>query len=455
MNIKNIFNIKKLSFLLMAISMTFIACEDFLDETAPIGLTDDKLTDLPSMNALVNGAYDKMRGFYAYQPMITSGFVRDYVVRNSANWTPYYKWTVSGVPQMFSGNSYNNGMRALNAINTVLTANIDDMYGTQAEKSKVLGDAHFLRAAIYFQLNMYYTLPSTGNSIPLITTVLGTNDRVSVATSAAIKAQVESDIEKAREHFKVANGVSTHSAATAMAARIYFFHEKYNLAHERANEVINSGTSSLEANVADIYTKGAGSSEAIYSIITNRTENTFGPQSIGNSNFQADKDKGVASLNPNSLIAQLKNAQPNDKRFSDLFTSKDGLIYVDKKYPSLDSDYIVLRLPEMYLTRAEASIMVNGSVSAAAVSDVNMVRNRAGVTPIAGTPSTADMLEMIYNERSIELCFEYGDRFLNTRRLKKDIVAEGGNGTIPHSNYNELLVYPIPQSEIDIHNLKR
>ena len=77
----------------------------------------------------------------------------------------------------------------------------------------------------------------------------------------------------------------------------------------------------------------------------------------------------------------------------------------------LDSDYIVLRLPEMYLARAEASIMVNGSVSAAAVSDVNMVRNRAGVTPIAGTPSTADMLEMIYNERSIELCFEYGDRF--------------------------------------------
>ena len=126
-----------------------------------------------------------------------------------------------------------------------------------------------------------------------------------------------------------------------------------------------------------------------------------------------------------------------------------------KKYPSLDSDYIVLRLPEMYLTRAESSIMVGGSVSAAAVSDVNMVRARAGVTSISGTPSTADMLEMIYKERSIELCFEYGDRFLNTRRLKKDIVAEGGNGTIPHSTYNELLVYPIPQSEIDIHNLKR
>tara|TARA_B100001093_G_scaffold143113_1_gene135574 strand:- start:411 stop:1772 length:1362 start_codon:yes stop_codon:yes gene_type:complete len=452
---KSILNMKKVSFLLLAISMTFVACEDFLDESPPIGLTDDKLTDIPSMKALVNGAYDKMRGFYAYQPMITSGFVRDYVVRSSANWAPYYKWTVSGVPQMFSGNSYNNGMRALNAINTVLTANVDAMYGTQAEKSKILGDAHFLRAAIYFQLNMYYTLPSSGNSIPLITTVLGTNDRVSVATSAAIKAQVESDIEKAREYFKVANGVSTHTAATAMASRIYFFHEKYNLAYDRANEAITSGSNTLEVNVADIYTKGAASTEAIYTIITNRTENTFGPQSIGNTNFQADKDKGVASLNPNSLIAQFRNAEPNDKRFKDLFTSKDGLVYIDKKYPSLDSDYIVLRLPEMYLTRAEASIMVSGSVSAAAISDVNMVRSRAGVTSISGTPTTADMLEMIYKERSKELCFEYGDRFLNTRRLKKDIVAENGNGIISHSTYNELLVYPIPQSEVDIHNLKR
>ena len=63
--------------------------------------------------------------------------------------------------------------------------------------------------------------------------------------------------------------------------------------------------------------------------------------------------------------------------------------------------------------------------------------------------------EKLYNERSKELCFEYGDRFLNTRRVKKDIVAENGNGTIAYSTYNELLVYPIPQSEIDIHNLKR
>ncbi len=451
-----IFTMKKMILRILVLSLAFTSCDDFLEESPSIGLSQSKLTDLSSMSALINGAYSDMRGFYAYQPMITSGFVRDYVIRNSANWTPYYKWTTSGVPEMFSSNTYTEGFTALNKINTVLNANVNEMYGTDAEKSKILGDAYFLRAAVYFQINNYFTDPSSGNSAPLVLTVLGTNDRVSVATSTEIKAQIENDIEAAREHFEVANGVTTHVAATAMAARIYFYHEKYNLAYDRANEVITSGGHSLEANVADIYTKGSGSAEALYTIITNRTEDSHGPQSIGFNNFQANKDEGTASLNPNSLIAQLRNADPSDSRFSDLFTEADGLVYVDKKYPSLDVDFIVIRLAEMYLTRAEANIMTNNAVSADDITDVNMVKNRAGATDlIVGMPSITEMLEIIFNERSKELCFEYGDRFLNSRRLEKSIVDESGSGSIPFSSYSSLLVYPLPQSEVNIHNLQR
>ncbi|MDA0889367.1 MAG: RagB/SusD family nutrient uptake outer membrane protein [Bacteroidetes bacterium] len=452
----NIFNARKMIFRLLVLSIFFTSCDDFLEESSPIGLSQSKLTDLPSMSALINGSYSNMRAFYAYQPMITSGFVRDYVIRNSANWTPYYKWTTSGVPEMFSSNTYSEGYKVLNKVNTVLNANVNDMYGTTAEKSKILGDAHFLRAAVYFQINNFFTDPSTGNSAPLVTTVLGTNDKVTVATSDAIKAQIEADIESAREHFAVANGVSTHTAATAMAARIYFYHGKYSLAYDRANEAINAGGHSLEANVADIYNKGATSAEAIYTIITNRSESTHGPQIIGYNNMQADKDEGTASLNPNSLIGQLRSADPTDSRFTDLFTEADGLVYADKKYPSLDADYIVLRLAEMYLTRAEANIMVNNAVSTQDVADVNMVKNRAGAADtVTGTPAVATMLDVIFNERSKELCFEYGDRFLNSRRLQKSIVDESGSGTVPYANYNTILVYPLPRSEVNIHNLQR
>ena len=445
------FKINKIFLLLSILFLTFTSCEDFLEEDPSIGLSADKLTDIASMNALVHGAYDNMRGFYAYQPMITAGFVRDYSVRNSANWTPFYKWTNTGVPNMFAGNSYGNGFRTLNKVNTVLNADVENMYGTAAQRSQVLGDAHFIRAAIYFQFHMTYTHPTTQKSVPLVTTVLGTNARVTQATGSELIAQFEYDIEEARKHFAISNGVNTHVSATAMAARMYFYLGKYDLAYARANEVIASGAHSLEANVADIYSRGNASAESIYTIITNRTENSFGVQSIMNNNFQADKDSGVASLNPYSLIAQFRNANPSDKRFADLMTEGDGLVYIDKKYPSLESDYVVLRLAEMYLTRAESNIMKNGSVSASDVADVNMIKNRASVALISGTPSQADMLDIIYNERSIELCFEWGDRFYNTRRLQKDIVAEGGNGVIPYSTYNTLLVYPMPISDSDIH----
>ena len=73
----------------------------------------------------------------------------------------------------------------------------------------------------------------------------------------------------------------------------------------------------------------------------------------------------------------------------------------------------------MYLTRAESNIMKNGSVSAADVADINVVKNRAAVSLVSGVPSMENMLEMLFQERSIEMCFEYGDRFYNSRRVKR------------------------------------
>ena len=73
------------------------------------------------------------------------------------------------------------------------------------------------------------------------------------ASGSELIAQFKYDIEEARKHFAVSDGVSTHKAATAMAARMYFYLGEYDLAYARANEVITSGAHSLEANVADIF----------------------------------------------------------------------------------------------------------------------------------------------------------------------------------------------------------
>jgi hypothetical protein len=449
------FKMKRLFIGLMVLSLAFTSCEEFLDEYSTIGLSADKLTDINAMNSLNAGAYNDMRGFYAYQHMITTTLMRDVAIRRSANWTPFYKWTNSGIPGMFTSNSYSNGYRALNKINTVLNADIDNMYGSNAEKASAKGDAFFLRAAVYFQLNNYFTHPTTGKSVPLVLTVLGTNDRVSLASSDEIKSQIESDIEAARTNLAIGEGITSHAAATAMAARIYFYHGKYDLAYERANEVISSGKFSLEANVADIYTKGSGSSEVIYAVIHNSSEQTFGPAQIGFNNHQADDQLGTTSLNPNGLIGQLRTADPTDKRFADLMSEGDGRVYLGGKWPTNSVDYVALRLAEMHLTRAEANIMVNNAVTADDVADVNALISRAGAaTTVAGTPTKTEMLEIIFNERSKELYNEWGDRFLNTRRLQKGIVNENGSGQISHATYSQILYYPLPINEVEIHNLQ-
>jgi hypothetical protein len=119
-----------------------------------------------------------------------------------------------------------------------------------------------------------------------------------------------------------------------------------------------------------------------------------------------------------------------------------------EKYPSINgdrSDTKVLRLSEMYLIAAEASLPAN---EADAQMYVNFIRTRRNAPPITSTG--AQLFEDILAERRRELAFE-GDRYMDLQRLKRDIVR-GPNypasaRNIPYSNHRRIL--PIPQSELD------
>lgn len=432
------------------------ACNDFLDENPPIGITADKLTDISSMQALINGAYANLRSFTAFQNMITSSIIRDVEIRRDPNWRPFYNWNDVGLPNMFTEHMYFEGYKTLNKINTVSDSNVSEMIGDELQKSAVLGDMHFLRSLVYFDLNNYFTLAETGNSVPLVLEVLGVNDQVSVASSSEIKKQIESDIESARDYFKIAPGISNYDIATALAARIYFYHENYDLAYERANEVIASSKYSLESDVLAPFNSGNGSSEVIFSVIFNAAEGWPGASQINFQSFQDDKERGITALNPQGILNQLRNEDPEDSRHQLWYTESDDLIYANGKFPSLQIDYIYLRYSEIILTRAEANIKRNNSVSSKDIEDINQIKLRAGSTSlISGSPNVDDFLEELYLERTKELAFEHGDRFLNMRRLKKGIINTSGSDKIQYSEYVNRLVYPFPISEVQIHDLVR
>jgi len=443
---------KKIIFL-FSLLIIFTSCEDFLDVPPTSGLTEDKLTDLPSMQALVYGAYSGVRswGLVTYSNSMPACLVRDVVPRRSANWGPFYAHEFGGT---FTSNKFRSGYDALQKLNLVAASDVENMIGEASLKNSILGDKHFRRALIYYDMNLNFTLNSTGNSVPLVLEPLGVDDRVSVAASSEIKAQVELDIEAARSRFANASGVADYWSATALAARIYFYHEKYDLAYQRANEVVTSGPYSLEATVTGPFINPSASSEVIFSFAFYEGEQT--PSNVNFENFQADDDKGVFSLNEYSLVAQLRDADPTDLRHTNLYVDDGNLIYASGKFPAEKMDYIWLRYAEILLTRAEANIMQNSSVSAQDIDDVNMIKNRAGAADVVtGTPDMATMLNIIFEERSKELCFEVGDRFMNTRRLQKGIVNLTGDGEIAYSAYVDLMAFPFPDNEVTIHGLQR
>lgn len=451
---------KKIIFFFLTFSL-LAACDDFLEESPPTGLTSDKLNDLVTMRALNNGAYKNFREFYAYATTIPSLAIGDsFMLPNdgAGNYINATTWATTGFSQVLTGEMYNSSMSAFHNVNYIINADITNMAGTENEKNAVLGDAHLIKAILNFTLDKFFTRNASGNSFPLLNSVVGPNEKVSLSTSIALRAQAETDIELARQYLKQSAGVNTYMAATAFAAKIYFFHKKYDLAYERANEVITSGQFSLESDMSNIYLDGDTSTETILTIVTDLTDTTpsnwGGYATVNFDRFEASKSTGLFTLNPYSLVAQLRNADPSDLRFTQLFEEKDGFVFMASKYPTNETDQIIVRLPEMYLTRAESNIMNSNSVTSTDVADINVVKNRAGAADtITGTPSASAMLDIIYNERSKELCFELFDRLLNSVRLEKDIVDQNGS-TYSYGDYINKLYYPFPQEEIDYHNFE-
>lgn len=130
--------------------------------------------------------------------------------------------------------------------------------------------------------------------------------------------------------------------------------------------------------------------------------------------------------------------------------------------------WIYLRLGEIYLNYAEALNEAQGPVQDV-YQYVNLIRDRAGLPPLAAGLSQASMRERIHHERQIELAFEM-QRYFDCRRWKEGISTLAGQKhgmninagasyqdpafyqrTVTSTRVFRLQDYlwPIPQGEID------
>jgi starch-binding outer membrane protein, SusD/RagB family len=117
-------------------------------------------------------------------------------------------------------------------------------------------------------------------------------------------------------------------------------------------------------------------------------------------------------------------------------------------------DFILMRLAETYLLRAEARVKQGNTGGAA--DDINVVRGRANATPADAGEMT---LDYVLDERARELLAEENRRktLVRTRTLVQRAQTLSGTGPLAGGNIETTngltekhLLLPIPQAEIDL-----
>ena len=394
---------------------------------------------------------------------------------------------------------------------------------TELQKNQYVGESLFVRAYCY------YELVNSFGAVPLYTTSLGTGDlKLQRSPVADVYAQIEADLKESAAKLETVavnrSGRVNKWAAYALLARVSLFQEKWAEAKQYSDKVISEGPYMLETNFLKIWDvnnhNGVESIlEAQSSSVQDKSLGCALPTLAGArgedkkyfpSNDAGDvldgwgwcmptSDLENAYLSENDVIRRrstiTKWGEPaygdevlNPTHKFSLNDNKSGRIIrkyyipvatrraLDKKDGHLPLNVPLIRLAEMYLTRAEASYQLGDA--SGALADINIVRARVQLTPKTGLAGP-NLLRQIYKERRLELAFE-GLRLFDIRREKdpstgKPVIESlmGPNGTFVKYNLSSTdpyettnlrepqdkginfspaknLLWPIPQLEIDL-----
>jgi starch-binding outer membrane protein, SusD/RagB family len=308
---------------------------------------------------------------------------------------------------------------------------------SESEKNEALAELYFIRALNHFNLLNYF------GAVPIkITPTVGVNNLDAGRDPAdQVYAQIINDLTFAEQYLQDDASLKARAskyAAKALLARVYLYKRDYELAFNKANEVISDGGYILPDNYADVFAADGGE-ETIFEIdFTDVDRNR-----IAEYNFPKSLN-GRREVAPSEGLINIY--LPDDER-KNVSIAYDGLNAYANKYNDLSKgadNVIILRLAEMYLIRAEAEANKTGGSISDIQNDINTIRLRANLTPTTAT-SIFQLLAAIETERRLEFAFE-GHRWFDLVRTGRAIDL------LPNvTNINKTL-FPIPSAELQTNN---
>ena len=439
---------------LLAVSVAGLpACNKKLDVAPGSYIVPDQVQNESDVRAELLGAYSNLQHYDAYGerailiPDLLSDEGESSFVGTFFTYTQYQDKSQLKTSSIAEG-IWQRGYKTINNVNIVI-ANINLV--SAANKTAMEADARFIRGLMYFNLCNLFGKPysagavTTNLAVPLILEPIIAQEDLpkglqARATVDAVHKQIVADLVFAAANLPEEGdrGRASKYAAFAILSRVYMAEGLYNKAAEAANEVIQSDAFGLTSTFDKAFNNAVNSSEDIFAIQQTNQSNA-GTVNNGIQTFYGGYDPYGGRGDIIIDLTRLPAYEPADFRGT-FFYENYGLAVDDGFYTGKWRDQYkvipVVRLAEMYLTRAESNLRAGTNIGAEPLDDVNMVRERSNASTLgAVTP------DIVVAERIRELLFE-GDKLWTYKRLKKNV------GT--YTYIDDMLVLPIPQRETDV-----
>ena len=425
--------------LFIALLFSFTNCtKDFLDiqPREDISITQQFAT-LTGVKQALNGCYYKTEGLlndtYFLYPDVMGGNVSFAPVATGSNTgiinvpgrvIGFYSFNDVATSAAFKS-FYTNAYEILNNINNVLkfVDNLSD--ASIAQKAQITAEALALRGFLHFQLvqlfGQTYNFTSDGSHKGIVYAdriFVGGVDFPARKTVAQTYELIVNDLQQAISKFTSNQALSgpTYSyfntiTTKAILAKVALQKRDWTLAKTLSNEVISGSGITFMSNsnyvlqwekptlpVSEVILElsAAFDSDAIITSSVSEYYNftqTVSGTTYGNyvasedlyALFDATDVRRTCFLNPSLPVKISATAFQNRVfRFTKKFQDKPGTL--------------VLRLSEMYLIAAEAEARLGNTTEA--LSKLNVIRQRAGISSIVATPN---LLDEILLERRKEL----------------------------------------------------
>ena len=472
----------------LGLVLTFASCTDLLD-VEPRASIDSvtALTTEDAVNAAVNGIYDRLQSTNLYGRDIVA--IPEALADNgratnkSGRLNPEYQNQINAHFIHWQTSYF-----AINQANLVLDAlpKVEKM--TQANKDFVEAQALFIRGLLYFELMRAYAYEpaveikeASKGGVPLLKSGVVDATQIKLESRASINDVYESiygDFTASIAKFTSSGRAATVafaniSAARAMFSRVALYRGDYTNASKYATDALATGNIG-RLQTRDTYIsawRAASHPESIFELQYQTNEN------VGvNTSLQTTYTTMIASGN-RTTTGGFGDLVPT-KALLDAYESEkdaDGKVIVDVRRSlyelgtagrgtaeiectkflgrsgQVNLDNIpVIRVSEMYLNRAEA--LARSGNAAGALTDLNVIRTRAGLPAATGLTGAALITEIL-KQRRLELAFE-GHRFFDMKRLGLDIVKAA---PVQNLNFTDFRVLaPLPVREIQSNaNLKQ